>query len=198
MRFGYLFSIVAVGALVVIALAPVSAQACWFGHGGGYGHGGYGGYSGGYGYAAPMPSYPAPGAYPAAPPPGAYYTPAPGGYYTPPPPPPGTAPRPMPAPPTSATSVGAKDDSFDPATLNVQVGTTVRWTNNGKHPHTVTSNDGKWDSGDLAPGASYTVTFMTAGTYRYHCTHHKGMEGTIIVGEPGKTPVGGGTGSKGD
>jgi len=194
MRFGYLFAIVAVGALVVVSLSPDSAQACWFGHGGGRGYGGYGGYSGGY--AAPAPYYPGPGSYPTAPPAGAYYTPAPGGYVVPPPV--GIAPRPMPAPPNpAATSVSAKDDSFDPATLNVQVGTTVRWTNNGKHPHTVTSNDGKWDSGDLAPGASYTVTFMTAGTYRYHCKHHKQMEGTIIVGEPGKTPVGGGTGSKG-
>src|SRR5262245_55744686 len=189
MRFGYLFAIVAVGTLVVVSLSPDSVQACWFGHGrGGYGYGGSG-------YAAPRPYYPGPGPYPAAPPAGAYFTPAPGGYVVPPPG--GIVPRPMPAPPSAGTSVSAKDDSFDPATLNVQVGTTVRWTNNGKHPHTITSNDGKWDSGDLAPGASYTVTFMTAGTYRYHCKHHKGMEGTIVVREPGKTPVGGGTGSKG-
>ena len=82
MRFGYLFAIVAVGALVLVSFTPDTAQACWFGHGrGGYGYG-----SGGYGYgAAPMPYYPAPGPYSVAPPQGGYYTPAPGGYYTPPP-----------------------------------------------------------------------------------------------------------------
>src|SRR5262245_53300810 len=111
MRFGYLFAIVAVGALVVVSLSPDSAQACWFGQGRGYGYG-----SGGYGYAAPAPYYPAPGPYRVAPPPGAYYQPGPGGYYTPPPG--GIVPRPMPAPPNpAATSVSAKDDSFDPATL---------------------------------------------------------------------------------
>jgi plastocyanin len=52
--------------------------------------------------------------------------------------------------------------------------------------HTVTSNDGKWDSGDIPHGASYEVLFVTPGTYKYHCKHHKGMEGTIVVGEPKK------------
>lgn len=188
MRFRYLFGALALGTLVIVSITPEPAQGChWFGGGHGYGSRGYG-----YGYAAPMPGYYAPpAAYSVAP------GPAPGPYYTPAP---GVAPgpRPMPAPSaTTANTVSAKDNSFDPATLNVQVGTTVRWVNNGSHPHTVTSNDGKWDSGDLAPGASYTVTFMTAGTYKYHCKHHKDMVGTIVVGEPGKAPVGGGTGSKG-
>jgi len=195
MRFRYLFGALALGALVIVSITPDSAQGChWFGMGHGYGRG-YGGY--GYGYAAPTPGYYAPApAYPVAPGPG--YA-APGPYYAPGPAmAPGVGPRPMPAPSaTTGTTVSAKDDMFDPGTLNVQVGTTVRWVNNGKHPHTVTSNDGKWDSGELQPGASYTVTFMTAGTYKYHCKLHKGMEGTIVVGEPGKAPVGGGTGSKG-
>jgi plastocyanin len=189
MRFRYLFGALALGALVIVSITPEPAQGChWFGRGQGYG-GGYG-----YGYAAPRSGYytPTP-TYSVAPGPG-YAVPGPN--YTPAP---GVAPgpRPMPAPSATASTVSAKDNSFDPATLNVQVGTTVRWVNNGTRPHTVTSSEGKWDSGELAPGASYTVTFMTAGTYKYHCKLHKGMEGTIVVGEPGKAPVGGGTGSKG-
>jgi plastocyanin len=48
--------------------------------------------------------------------------------------------------------------------------------------HTVTSKDGRWDSGDLAPGATYSVTFQPPGIYYYFCRHHKGMQGTIVVG----------------
>jgi plastocyanin len=98
---------------------------------------------------------------------------------------------------TTAATVSAKDDMFDPANLNVPPGTTVKFTNTGRHPHTVTDRGGKFDSGDIAPGASYTMTFSTPGTYRYYCKHHKGMEGTITVGEPGKGPAGGAGGSKG-
>jgi len=186
MRFGFLSVIFAVGALVIVSVTPEPAQGChWFGRGRAPASG-YGG----------MPSYcpaPGPAAYPVAPSypaPGPYYSPVPGVV---------PAPRPMPAPPPSVgTAVGIKDNAFDPATLNVQVGTTVRWTNNGKNVHTVTASDGKWDSGDLAAGATYSVTFSTPGTYKYYCKHHKNMEGSIVVGEPGKAPIGGGTGSKGN
>src|SRR5262249_2827244 len=106
-------------------------------------------------------------------------------------------PRTMPPAPLTATpsmTVEAKDDMFSPATVNIQPGTTVKFVNNGKHAHTVTATNGEFDSGDLSPGASFTATFMRPGSYKYYCRHHKGMEGTIVVGEPGKTPVGGGAG----
>jgi plastocyanin len=187
MRFGSLFVALAAGALVIVSITPEPAEGChWFGRG----------RSAGYGYGGAPMYNPAPAAaYPVAP--GTSY-PAPGPYYTPGPMPiPGTGPRPMPAPaPTTGASVSMKDNSFDPATLNVQVGTTVKWTNNGANRHTVTASDGKWDSGEIAPGGTYSVTFSTPGTYKYYCKLHKGMEGTIVVGEPGKAPVGGGTGSK--
>ena len=188
MRCGYLFGALALGSLVIVTVTPEPAQGCHLlrclcGHG--------------HGYSAPMPAcYPAPGPYmvaPGYPQPGMYYAPGMG-------PAPGMtpSPRPMPAPPpATAAKVSATDNRFEPAALNVQVGATVQWVNNGQHPHTVTSNDGKWDSGNLQPGATYSVTFTTPGTYRYHCNLHKGMEGTIVVGEPGKAPVGGGAGPKG-
>ena len=103
--------------------------------------------------------------------------------------------------PTTTASVGAYDDYFQPKTINVQPGTTVRWVNYGKHTHTVTSKDGRWDSGDIPPGASYTVTFRTPGTYYYYCRHHtkEKMEGTIVVGAstPGTSGGYGGSGSSG-
>jgi plastocyanin len=97
-------------------------------------------------------------------------------------------PVPSPRIPGVLGNVAAKDNSFDPNTLRIRPGTTVRWTNVGMHLHTVTSSDGKFDSGDIPHGGYYEVQFVTPGTYRYHCKHHKGMEGTIVVGEPGPGP----------
>ncbi len=171
------------GVLAVIAVALPTASACpWggghFGPAYGPGYGPAYGPAGPIGYAPPMYAPPM------------YYGPAqpapqmlPGGMVP-------TVPvRPMPGP-----MVTARDDMFEPATLNIQPGTTVRWVNDGKHPHTVTDRGGKFDSGDIAPGSSYSATFQTPGTYKYHCKHHKGMEGTIVVGQTGSAPAAGGVG----
>ncbi|HVK13590.1 MAG TPA: plastocyanin/azurin family copper-binding protein [Gemmataceae bacterium] len=92
-------------------------------------------------------------------------------------------------PSTAGASIAAVDNRFNPPTLTVQPGTTVRWVNSGRHPHTVTDRGGKFDSGDITPGADYTVTFQTPGTYQYYCKHHKGMEGTVVVGDPARPPA---------
>ena len=100
---------------------------------------------------------------------------------------------PMVVGPTTTIRIGATDDYFQPGQINVQPGTTVRWVNDGKHKHTITSDTGLFDSGDLPPGESYSATFITPGTYQYYCRHHKGMQGTIVVGN-GSRPAGGPTG----
>jgi hypothetical protein len=53
----------------------------------------------------------------------------------------------------------------------------------GSDYHTVTSDTGAFSSGYLYPGFSYSRTFVTPGTYMYHCQIHRsqGMVGTIIV-----------------
>jgi plastocyanin len=69
--------------------------------------------------------------------------------------------------------------------IRVALGTTVQWTNHGQHQHTVTSDTGEWDSGELGPLALYTHTFARPGTYRYHCAKHPGqMRGVIVVMPP--------------
>jgi len=83
--------------------------------------------------------------------------------------------------PAGSTTVGMYDDRFDPPTLTVPSGTTVRWVNNGIRNHTVTSATNDWDSGDLAPGQSYSATFKTPGVHEYFSQHHKDMRGRIIV-----------------
>lgn len=68
---------------------------------------------------------------------------------------------------------------FVPTTITVKHGTTITWTNNDVTAHTVTGNG--WASGNLDPGASYSHTFNTAGSYDYHCTIHTVMQGTVNV-----------------
>jgi plastocyanin len=93
-----------------------------------------------------------------------------------------SAPGSAPAQPTTTASVGMYDNYFQPNTLIVLPGTTVRWTHSGQHKHTVTSAMGQWDSGELGSGAVYSVTFTQPGTYPYYCRiHSREMRGTIVV-----------------
>jgi plastocyanin len=71
--------------------------------------------------------------------------------------------------------------AYSPNPINVAVGGTVTWTNNDNTPHTSTGNNGAWDSGSIAPGASFSRTFTAAGAFPYHCTIHPGMVGTVNV-----------------
>ena len=72
--------------------------------------------------------------------------------------------------------------NYNPSTLNLVVGVnnTVVFLNQDSVVHTVTSNDGTFDSGDIHPGMPFIHTFA-AGTYSFHCTYHSYMKGTITV-----------------
>jgi plastocyanin len=83
--------------------------------------------------------------------------------------------------------VDIEGNAFSPATVTVQVGDTVRWTNNDGVPHTSTSTgngDDEWDSGNLSNGESYERVFETPGEFDYTCTVHPMMTGTVTVEEP--------------
>ena len=77
------------------------------------------------------------------------------------------------------TGVTIVDFAFQPASLQVAVGSTVTWTNGGQAPHTATGSG--FNSGTLAPGASFSQTFGTAGTFSYICSIHPNMQGSITV-----------------
>jgi len=85
------------------------------------------------------------------------------------------------SPAGAAESVAIQNLAFQPGTLTVPVGTTVTWTNNDSTQHTVTADDGSFDSGVLQQGATFSQTFTTAGTFSYHCNIHSSMTGTITV-----------------
>jgi plastocyanin len=73
------------------------------------------------------------------------------------------------------------DFEFQPASLTIPAGATVTWTNVGQRSHTVSADDGSFDSGRLDPGETFSHTFAEPGTYTYHCGFHPEMQGTIIV-----------------
>jgi plastocyanin len=80
------------------------------------------------------------------------------------------------------SEVAVRDNSFEPKTITVPAGTTVRWTSYGSHRHTVAADDGSWGQKELEPHAIYSHTFTEPGTYSYHCAiHPESMRGTIIV-----------------
>jgi plastocyanin len=85
--------------------------------------------------------------------------------------------------PASTSSVTIQNFAFSPPDITVKKGTTVTWTNQDSTPHTVTEMDTQTgpDSGNLNPGAKYTFTFNQSGTFKYHCTLHPEMLGTVMV-----------------
>ena len=82
-------------------------------------------------------------------------------------------------------SVSIEDLYFEPANAAVQPGDTIEWTNRGTRPHTVTADDGSFDSGTLQPGQSFRHTFRNPGTVTYHCSIHPFMTGSVSVGQGG-------------
>ncbi len=91
--------------------------------------------------------------------------------------------------PAASADVHIKGFAFSPASYPEEVGGTVSWVNDDSVAHTVTADDGSFDSGPLAPGQTFTHTFATAGTVAYHCKIHGGMNATIVVGGGSPTPA---------
>ena len=88
----------------------------------------------------------------------------------------------------STQSVRVVDSAFEDREITVTVGTTVMWTHSGNFPHTVTADDSSFDSGNLASGNVFSVTYNEVGTFPYYCSYHggpngSGMAGVVIVTE---------------
>jgi plastocyanin len=87
---------------------------------------------------------------------------------------------------SGAAGVSIKDFEFQPISLTIKAGTTVNWKNDGSTSHTVTADNGSFESPTLGAGAAFSRKFTKPGTYRYHCAFHggkggEGMSGTIVV-----------------
>ena len=95
-----------------------------------------------------------------------------------------------PATPTAGTggsaaetkvTVDIKDFKFNADKVHVAVGGTVTWNNSDGQNHTATSA-GNFETGPIEPGKSKSVTFDKAGTFKYACSIHPFMTGTVVVG----------------
>jgi plastocyanin len=110
------------------------------------------------------------------------------------------------APEEDYYSVITRDDFFAPQVIRVEVGEEVEWENTGRSPHTITADDGSYDSGVLQPGAEFSHTYEAPGLYPFFCTLHGsrdgvGMAAMVVVGDvalsdgsgggvgPGREPV---------
>ena len=90
-----------------------------------------------------------------------------------------------PVPQTTTTKVAVSNTKFEPRALRVKAGTTVVWENT-EGAHTVTADNGAFESDTLSAGESYSHKFDKPGRYSYYCTFHgsKGghdMAGVVIV-----------------
>lgn len=83
----------------------------------------------------------------------------------------------------STDAVTIQNFAFSPASITVKKGSTVTWTNNDATGHTVTESDGQTGPASqlLSNGQKYSFTFNQTGTFRYHCTIHSEMTGTVTV-----------------
>jgi plastocyanin len=70
--------------------------------------------------------------------------------------------------------------------LTIAAGTTVEWENEDAMAHTVTADNGSFDSGRMNKGDHFRFTFTAPGTYPYYCIYHGGPGG---VGQSGQIIV---------
>lgn len=96
---------------------------------------------------------------------------------------------------------------FDPIGLHIRPGQTIRWVNrdpgnshtatayhpkNFERPRRIPESAEPWNSDYLLPNETFSVTLSVEGVYDFFCLPHEhaGMVGRIIVGDPGRSPVG--------
>lgn len=98
----------------------------------------------------------------------------------------------VPAGAQTTADVAVVDSAFQPSEVEVEAGGTVTWTQTGNLPHSVTADDGSFDSHPdcgsdcMGQGDTFQHTFSEPGTYAYHCKIHGGpggvgMAGTVVV-----------------
>lgn len=94
--------------------------------------------------------------------------------------------------PVATSTVEMRSSLFEPAVISVFTNSTITWINADPYGHTVTSDaaGGPLDSPLIGGGSSWTYSFLSPGTYTYHCTPHasrdasgayQGMVGRLVV-----------------
>ena len=81
----------------------------------------------------------------------------------------------------TTTTISIKSTGYSNANLQVVKGSTVMWRNDDVTAHSVTADNGSFDSGDIMAGATYSFTFASTGTFAYHDKHNSMTSGLITV-----------------
>jgi plastocyanin len=84
-------------------------------------------------------------------------------------------------------AVPMQNNSFVPPQKTVAIGTTVTWINMDGEAHDVLANDLTFQSPQIDPGATFSYTFTTPGTFSYVCDLHDNMNGEIVVTDGGSS-----------
>lgn len=87
------------------------------------------------------------------------------------------------APLSGKVILGIKNFKHAPGQLFVKKGTIIEVTNDDLVGHSVTAQDGSFDTGIISNGSTVSLTMDTVGAFGYHCTPHPNMTGTITVVE---------------
>jgi len=82
---------------------------------------------------------------------------------------------------SNVVSIEMRQQSFIPEKVVVKPGATVMWTNDDTIPHSVTANDGSFDSGPILPGQSFKWVANANGDVAYHCIYHPSMTATLTL-----------------
>lgn len=70
---------------------------------------------------------------------------------------------------------------FAPPTIEIQTGDVVEWTNVDPVVHTVTDEQGRFASGHMRQGQTYSLTFTSPGRIYYFCETHDDMRAEVVV-----------------
>ena len=77
--------------------------------------------------------------------------------------------------------VTIKQMRVEPQQITVPAGAKVEWKNEDMFEHTVTADDGSFDSGLIKPGHSWSMTMSKSGKFAYHCRPHPNMTAGVEV-----------------
>ncbi|WP_213228781.1 cupredoxin family copper-binding protein [Caballeronia sp. NK8] len=81
----------------------------------------------------------------------------------------------------TAPTVSIDNFAFNQAAITVPVGTKVTWVNHDDMLHTIADEGKTFKSDPLDSGESFSHVFDKPGTYKYFCSLHPHMTGTVVV-----------------
>jgi plastocyanin len=74
--------------------------------------------------------------------------------------------------------------AFTPASIEVEAGDTLLFTNRDIAPHTATAANGSWTTMDIASGKNQAVIVPANGDGAYFCKYHPVMKGRLVIKTP--------------